>query len=222
MNNIQLYKVVLVPYATQTSGIPTWVGTILGPLIGFLGVALTAYMVRRNMKTQIEAELSRIRDQYEYDQKRDNNNFVNKLLLEKLSDLYSALNTWYAEDNYNVIKDFYFEVLEYSRNTEYKPDQAKKAYNKSGGYKNRFSPEVYKLLAFYPDIKSEFDSLARTLFQIKVIKMYEVMDKWEKNKLTVAEAKQFLKEVDDTATLNDRLTQEVSDKISSMMSELQK
>ncbi|MDT2808183.1 hypothetical protein [Vagococcus lutrae] len=77
----------------------TFTGAILTVIVSSLLAAWTSYMVtkkslkveKENFDKQIESELSKIKVQYMFEQKRDSINYLNQFKLEKLAELYELV-----------------------------------------------------------------------------------------------------------------------------------
>lgn len=65
--------------------------TIVTSILTIIGSAFISYSVA---KLQMKSEIERIKVQYEFEQKRDNKNFLNKLLLENSFELKNEISNY--------------------------------------------------------------------------------------------------------------------------------
>lgn len=222
MTNEQLYKSLLKAISTtHNTDWVNWIVPIVVALIGFIGVIVSANIARGNLTRQFNNELEKVKAEYKYNQKRDDRNFANRLVLNKLSELYAEINLWYREDYFVVIKVPSIELTGYDADNSKKPDVAI-AYQKSmDDHYVTHAQNVRNLLAFYPDAEKNFNKL-----QNKAILCEEAYDdaieKWSNDELDQETVDKCLSLVSDCTNLHGVLTRDVLNEIAKMIKKMQK
>ena len=113
----------------------TFTGAILTVIVSSLLAAWTSYMVTKkslkveqeNFDKQIESELSKIKVQYMFEQKRDSINYLNQFKLEKLAELYELVGQF---GRYNGQLSMQIEKLMRMNKIEEISDEKKEIYKK--------------------------------------------------------------------------------------------
>lgn len=110
-------------------------GAILTVVVSSLLAAWTSYMVTKkslkveqeNFDKQIESELSKIKVQYLFEQKRDSINYLNQFKLEKLAELYELVGQF---GRYNGQLSMQIEKLIRKNKIEEISDEKKEVFKK--------------------------------------------------------------------------------------------
>lgn len=145
---------------------------LLSPLIvgvvSILTTLISNYYASRNMKNQINEQKSLAEKQYQQNEKLQKHDFINRLLLDKLSSLSAELPIFFRESFVLYIADIYkyYNCKKYYGISDEKTIKAgKDAIENNYALGNRLNDSGFKvkqLLAYSNDAeRKEFDSLQK-------------------------------------------------------------
>lgn len=128
--------------------------------IGLFGILassiITAHNLNKQLKVQVDEQVNKIKLEYEYNQKRDNFNFINKVLIDKISALYSVTITLYDP---RFFSHFRSEMVKCATFEGHKIDKSQFPKQISYDESNRKLQEVHQLLAFFPEYDKDFEDM---------------------------------------------------------------
>ncbi|MFL2117797.1 hypothetical protein ACEN4P_09180 [Marinilactibacillus psychrotolerans] len=153
---------------------------LIGSFGGIIVSAIVSYIVSKNniksqkesIDKQIDAEIEKIRMQYQLEQKRDNNNYLNKFKIEKLAELYELLgqfgryNTEITLLTQNFLREsqLYFEEKDIDL-FKRKKDQIEKRF-----FDRNTMREISILVNYFPKIRIKWETIVK--LQLKYVTVY--------------------------------------------------
>lgn len=139
------------------------VTAIIPAIISFIVSKMNIKTEKENINKQIEAEIKKVKIQYELAQKKDNANYLNKLKVEKLAKLYPAVAKF--NNGIAILSEFTINSIDYFKNSIPLSEEEINIYkNEREEIKNMYIDEnliaeISTLAVYFPNIKEEWDTV---------------------------------------------------------------
>lgn len=163
----------------STISLDAWIDLLGVVLTVILSAIVSNAVAKKNIKSQqenldkqIDAEIQKLKIQYKYEQQRDNTNFINKLELEKLSELYELTARYGRLSNQIILAFKHLIRIKEEDRTEEDFDQYFKLrdhYEQELDNQN-ISRSITILINFVPDLRREWEDISK--FQLRVSLTY--------------------------------------------------
>lgn len=127
---------------------------------------------KKRIDRMIKSEIEKVRIQYEYEQKRDNNNFLYRFKLEKLAELYELFGQF---GRYNARLTIQIKELLYKERSEVTDEDIKSFLLKRSKIESEFFEEkimrkITISTTYFPKIKENWENMSE--FQNNVVHLY--------------------------------------------------
>lgn len=153
---------------------------IIPAIISFIVAKVQIKAAEKNINIQIDAEIKKIRLQHEYEQKRDNKNYLNKLLLENSFELKDRLANYCRSERqlanliYHIVNEGKGTNKEIANKIEYESF-------KHGDEHPFDNAEVNSLMVFIPELEDKWRELSILATLITIIIPGEINNKLKNN-----------------------------------------
>lgn len=139
------------------------IGAIIPAIVSYIVSKMNIKNEKENINKQIEAEIKRVKTQYKLAQKKDNKNYLNKLKVEKLAELYPAVVKFTRE--INKISEFTVNSINYFENSIPLKEDELKVYKKikkdieNKNIDHKLINKISVLAVYFPEIKKQWDTI---------------------------------------------------------------
>ncbi|MGM0214946.1 hypothetical protein [Enterococcus sp. AZ109] len=130
-------------------------GIIISAVVSYIVAKVQSKSTERNLKAQLESEIKKIELQYEMQKSLDNHNFINRLLLEKMTELQHEYNKWIQVSKKDA--EIHLELTQSYKCEFDKEIELGRIIEENRKKRIELTENVDVLVNYFPDLKSVWD-----------------------------------------------------------------